>query len=70
MLFTIGGRCDPHFLFEAGAEIILIGITTFQADLLQTHSSRSQVTGGCGNSLRCDKVTETDSLIFLKRALK
>lgn len=70
MLFTIGGRCDSHFLFEAGAEIILIGITTFQADLLQTHSSRSQVTGGCGNSLRCDKVTETDSLIFLKRALK
>ena len=70
MLFTIGGRGDPHFLFEAGAEIILIGITTFQADLLQTHSSRSQITGGCGNSLRCDKVTETDSLIFLKRALK
>ena len=60
----------PIFFFEAGAEIILIGITTFQADLLQTHSSRSQVTGGCGNSLRCDKVTETDSLIFLKRALK
>lgn len=66
MLFPIGGRCDPHFLFEAGAEIILIGITTFQAYLLQTHSSRSQVTGGCGNPLRCDKVTETDPLIFLK----
>ena len=43
MLFPIGGRCDPHFLFETGAEIILIGITTFQADLLQTHSSRSLV---------------------------
>ena len=70
MLFPIGGRGDPHFLFEAGAEIILIGITTFQADLLQTHRSRSQVTGGCGNPLRCDKVTETDPLIFLKRALK
>lgn len=70
MLFPIGGRGDPHFLFEAGAEIILIGITTLQADLLQTHSSRSQITGSCGNSLRCDKVTETDSLIFLKRALK
>ena len=70
MLFPIGGRCDPHFLFEAGAEIILIGITTFQADLLQTHRSRSQVTGGCGNPLRCNKVTETDPLIFLKRALK
>lgn len=45
MLFPIGGRGDPHFLFEAGAEIILIGITTLQADLLQTHSSRSQITG-------------------------
>ena len=70
MLFPVGGRCDPHFLFEAGAEIILIGITTFQADLLQTHSSRSQVTGGCGNTLRYDKVADTDPLIFLKRALK
>ena len=57
----------PIFFLEAGAEIILIGITTFQADLLQTHSSRSQVTGGCGNSLRCDKVTETDSLIFFRK---
>ena len=70
MLFPIGGRGDPHFLFEAGAEIILIGITTFQADLLQTHTGCRQITGGCGNPLRCDKVAETDLLIFLKRALK
>lgn len=70
MLFTIGGRRDPHFLFEAGAEIILIGITTFQADLLQAHTGCRKVTGGCGNPLRCDKVADTDPLIFLKRALK
>lgn len=68
MLFPIGRGGDPHFLFEAGAEIILIGITTFQADLLQTHRSRSQVTGGCGNPLRCNKVTETDPLIFFEKS--
>ena len=68
MLFPIGRGGDPHFLFEAGAEIILIGITTFQADLLQTHRSCSQVTGGCGNPLRCDKVTETDPLIFFEKS--
>ena len=32
MLFPIGGRGDPHFLFEAGAEIILIGITVSRAN--------------------------------------
>jgi len=68
MLFSIGGRGDTHFLFEAGAEIILIGITTFQADLLQTHSSRSQITGGCGNPLRCDKITDADPLIFFEKS--
>ena len=68
MLFPIGGRGDPHFLFKAGAEIILIGITTFQADFLQTHTGRRQITGGCGNSLRCDKVADTDSLIFFEKS--
>ena len=68
MLFPIGGRGDPHFLFEAGAEIILIGITTFQADFLQTHTGRRQITGGCGNPLRCDKVADTDSLIFFEKS--
>ena len=68
MLFPIGGRGDPHFLFEAGVEIILIGITTFQADLLQTHTGCRKVTGGCGNTLRCDKVADTDPLIFFEKS--
>ena len=68
MLFPIGGRGDPHFLFEAGAEIILIGITTFQADLLQTHTGCRKITGGCRNPLRCDKITDADPLIFFEKS--
>ena len=66
MLFPIGGRCDPHFLFEAGAEIILIGVTAFHTDFLQSHVCGCKITAGGVDSLSSDIVTDTHALFLFK----
>ena len=69
MLFPIGGRCDPHFLFEAGAEIILIGVTAFHTDFLQSHVCGCKITAGGVDSLSSDIVTNTHALFLFKEGL-
>ena len=69
MLFPIGGRCDPHFLFEAGAEIILIGVTAFHTDFLQSHVCGCKITAGGVDSLSSDIVTDTHALFLFKKGV-
>ena len=39
-----------------------------ETQVLKNHHLDRLRKGGCGNSLRCDKVTETDSLIFFEKS--
>ncbi len=62
--FSVCRWSDPHLLFKACAEIILVGVSAFHTDFFQCHICCCEITAGGIDSLGCNVIADTDSLFL------